>query len=464
MDADVVIVGAGLSGLAAGIRLAHFGHRVLLVEKHSLWGGLNSFYKKGGHLFDVGLHALTNWVPPDYRGPRRPLQRLCRQLRIPMEAWDLAPQTQSSIRFDDAKIEFDNDLERIRSEIAAGWPGEIDGFDRLVADCMVLPDPTVPRSFVSARGRLGEYIRDPLLREMLLCPLLYYGAASEDDLDWGEMVVLFSSIFIEGLCRPRAGMRPLLRQLVDRFRDAGGELLRNCAVEGFELDGDRVTGVRLRGRASVRARWVLSSAGVRETLRLADRPIADVRPGRLAFLETVWVFEKPPWASGPGGYADCVTFFNRGSRMRWRAPEVDVDFDSGVLCCPNHYDGTTEPRQTYLRATHLAHPERWFEFGDDAYADRKAAAVDGSVRRVEALVGPFRDQVAYCDAFTPRTVRHYTGHENGAIYGSPDKRRSGDIGLENVFLIGTDQGMVGIVGAMMSGVAMANARLAGTES
>jgi phytoene dehydrogenase-like protein len=45
---DSVIIGAGLSGLAAGIRLAQFGKEVLVVEKHSIIGGLNSFYSRFG--------------------------------------------------------------------------------------------------------------------------------------------------------------------------------------------------------------------------------------------------------------------------------------------------------------------------------------------------------------------------------------------------------------------------------
>jgi len=459
MQADVVIVGAGLSGLAAGIRLAHFGHRVLLVEKHSLWGGLNSFYKKGGQLLDVGLHALTNYAPPGQRGRRLPIQRLARQLRIPLDEWDLVPQTQSSICFDDARLFFDNDIERLRTGVAEGWPREVDGFDRLIEACRDYPEPTAQRPFVSARGRLAEYIGDPLLREMILCPLFYYGSAEPDDLDWGDFVILFSSIFLEGLGRPRRGMRPLLRRLVDRFREAGGVMWRNCPVEGFGVAGRRVTEVRFADRPPVSTRWILSSAGARETLRLAGCPVDGTRPGRLSFVETVWVFEEPPWPEGR--YADCVTFFNRGEGFRWQPPTGDdIDFDSGVLCCPNHYDGALEPSRTVLRATHLAHPERWFEYGPDLYAGRKSACVEASAHRIEPIVGRFEVEPVLVDAFTPRTVHHYTGHENGAIYGSPDKHRSGDIGFENMFLIGTDQGLVGIVGAMSSGVAMANARLA----
>ncbi len=43
---DAIVIGAGLSGLAAGIRIAMFGKKVCLLEKHSIPGGLNSFYQK----------------------------------------------------------------------------------------------------------------------------------------------------------------------------------------------------------------------------------------------------------------------------------------------------------------------------------------------------------------------------------------------------------------------------------
>ena len=77
---DVAIIGAGMSGLAAGIRLAHFGKKVCIFERHNAIGGLNSFYSQGGRKFDVGLHALTNFVRPGVKGT--PLTKLLRQLRI----------------------------------------------------------------------------------------------------------------------------------------------------------------------------------------------------------------------------------------------------------------------------------------------------------------------------------------------------------------------------------------------
>ena len=93
---DTIIIGAGMSGLAAGIRLAYYDQRVCILERHTTIGGLNSFYRQGGRNYDVGLHAMTNFTP---KGTRTgPLARLLRQLRIGWDEFGLCPQIGSTDR------------------------------------------------------------------------------------------------------------------------------------------------------------------------------------------------------------------------------------------------------------------------------------------------------------------------------------------------------------------------------
>ena len=58
--------------------------------------------------------------------------------------------------------------------------------------------------------------------------------------------------------------------------------------------------------------------------------------------------------------------------------------------------------------------------------------------------------------FTPKTIEHYTSHLGGAVYGSPHKAKNGRSPYPNLFICGTDQGMLGIVGALLSGISIAN--------
>ncbi|MGC4049865.1 MAG: NAD(P)/FAD-dependent oxidoreductase [Paludibaculum sp.] len=83
MRYHTVIIGAGMSGLAAGIRLAYYEKPVCIVERHTTIGGLNSFYRLRGRNYDVGLHAVTNYAAPGSKS--RPLAKLLKQLRL---RWD----------------------------------------------------------------------------------------------------------------------------------------------------------------------------------------------------------------------------------------------------------------------------------------------------------------------------------------------------------------------------------------
>ncbi|MGA2031842.1 MAG: NAD(P)-binding protein, partial [Thermoguttaceae bacterium] len=205
---DTVIIGAGMSGLAAGIRLAHFERRVCILERHSAIGGLNSFYGRGGRIYDVGLHAITNYAPKGVRGP---LAKLLRQLRLAWDELGLSPQVGSAIIFPAATLEFSNDFALLEAEVARCFPRQKENFQRLVAALADYDQFGRPETRCSAREVLGRLIDDPLLVEMLFCPVLFYGGAREHDMDFGRFSILFRSIFLEGLARPLDGIRLILR-------------------------------------------------------------------------------------------------------------------------------------------------------------------------------------------------------------------------------------------------------------
>ena len=55
----VVIVGAGLAGLSAALRLAGAGRKVTVVERESVPGGRNGLLNHKGYAFDTGPSVLT---------------------------------------------------------------------------------------------------------------------------------------------------------------------------------------------------------------------------------------------------------------------------------------------------------------------------------------------------------------------------------------------------------------------
>src|SRR3954453_23503920 len=113
---DTIIIGAGMSGLAAGIRLAYYDQRVCILERHYTIGGLNSFYRLRGRDYDVGLHAVAHYgTKGEQKGP---LGRLVRQLRLSWEDFSLAPQLGPPIAFPGVRLAFNNVIRLLESEIA----------------------------------------------------------------------------------------------------------------------------------------------------------------------------------------------------------------------------------------------------------------------------------------------------------------------------------------------------------
>jgi len=458
---DVVIIGAGMAGMAAGIRLAHFGKKVCLFERHNAPGGLNSFYSIAGRKFDVGLHAMTNYVPPGVKGT--PLGKLLRQLRIDREEFALCPQKQSRIAFRDCGLRFTNDFAVLDAEVVARFPHERDGWRRLVQTVRTYDDVALDARPVSARQVVGEHLRDPLLTDMLFCPVMYYGSAQERDMDFGQFVIMFKALFLEGFARPLEGVRRIIRVLLEKLRAAGAERRMKCGVARLVAEGGRVTRLILDDGSEVTADRVLSSIGLPETLRLCDPPRteeADANVGALSFAETITITRRPPAAWGWGD--DTIVFFNDSDRFDYRAAAEPVDLRSGVICLPNNFDyGGPDLPEGVFRVTCLASYPRWAGWPEAEYQAAKARWFPEIQRSARRFLPPVDDatlaaEVVTTDMFTPRTVRKFTGHLNGAIYGAPRKVRDGRTHLENLYLCGTDQGFLGIVGAMLSGISMAN--------
>lgn len=55
---DIVVIGSGLGGLTSANRLAKADHKTLLLEHHHQLGGLATWFKRKGHIFDISLHGF----------------------------------------------------------------------------------------------------------------------------------------------------------------------------------------------------------------------------------------------------------------------------------------------------------------------------------------------------------------------------------------------------------------------
>jgi len=116
-----------------------------------------------------------------------------------------------------------------------------------------------------------------------------------------------------------------------------------------------------------------------------------------------------------------------------------------------------------VRVTWLANAKQWERLDERGYEEAKSGFRERFYERCDGMIPGIGGHVQASDLFTPNTIRRFTGHINGAVYGAPSKRRDGRTGIENLILCGTDQGYLGIIGAMLSGITMANMHVLAKE-
>ena len=146
-------------------------------------------------------------------------------------------------------------------------------------------------------------------------------------------------------------------------------------------------------------------------------------------------------------------------RPTTKRPDALADLRSGVICSPNNFLYDHPLEEGIVRLTALANYQRWAALEEVSYREAKRRWHDRLAASAVRFVPDFRSSVIDTDMFTPTTIRRFTGRENGAVYGTPEKRYDGTTDLKNLFICGTDQGLVGIIGAIISGITVANRHL-----
>ncbi|MBC2594752.1 NAD(P)/FAD-dependent oxidoreductase [Ruficoccus amylovorans] len=449
---DTIIIGAGFAGLSAGIRLAQFQKRVLILESHVLPGGLNSYYFRGkGQLYNSGLHTVTNF---NARNRRWGFGLICRNLGIDARDFRLAPPKHpSALQTPAGELLFGNDLEILRGSVRDKFPAEIGAFDRFCEDLKKPQDaPTLQRA--GSRELLGEYFNDPHLIDLLEMPVYIYGGYREGQIDAATFGTVFRSIFLEG-CGSPPDIKHVLDLLIARFKSLGGELKFRRRVARILSEDGRFRGVELADGTQIEAGACLSSAGLAETGLLAGETWG--RSGDLSVFETVVAMNRP---LDQLGVDRTLLMVSLEPEFHWRAPEGRQEYFHLTLAASDNYAFAEAPSVHHLKIGCFQSGTHWLGLDAETYQHEKNRLEEKMLGELTArFPGLLDEPAAHHESLTPKTVVHYTSHLNGGIYGGSVKSFDGGTPLPGLFVIGNDQAGIGIMGALTSGVIVANYKI-----
>ena len=145
---------------------------------------------------------------------------------------------------------------------------------------------------------------------------------------------------------------------------------------------------------------------------------SNARPGNCRSSKPLSVLNVQPRELG---HDRTIVFFNDSDHFHWEKPAELVDVRSGVICSPNNFLYDEPLAEGIVRITALANFERWQNLPEEDYRVAKLAWYDRVIASAVRFMPDFRHAVVDSDIFTPTTIRRFTGHDNGAVYGAPDK-------------------------------------------
>ncbi len=256
----VVVVGAGLGGLSAALRLAGAGRSVTVLEREPVPGGRNGLLEIDGYSFDTGPTVLT--MPDliadafDAVGERmedwldlEPLDPLYRAFYPDGSVLDTHPDPQAMAE----------EIRRvIGPEEAAGYVKFVDFvselyrleqrhfIDRNLDSPFDLLTPQLAKlvamgGFRRLAPKVAEYLKDPRTQRLFSFQALYAGMSPYDAFAIYAVIAYMDSV--AGVFFPKGGMHAVPRAMAGAAEKHGVELRYDTTVTGVETAGGRAVAV-----------------------------------------------------------------------------------------------------------------------------------------------------------------------------------------------------------------------------
>ena len=256
----MVIVGAGLGGLSAALRLAGAGRRVTVVERESVPGGRNGLLHRDGYSFDTGPTVLT--MPSLIQDA---LACVGENLKDWLELIPVDPLYRAFYH-DGTQLDVHADTKRMQEEIGAKigaaeaigygkyvdfvtklYKYEMNDFiDRNIDSPLNLLTPNLAKlvalgGFRHLAPKVSQFLKDPRTQKVYSFQAMYAGVSPQQALAIYAVIAYMDSV--NGVFFPKGGMHAVPRALAGAAEKHGVTFKYGTSVTAVEKHNGRATAV-----------------------------------------------------------------------------------------------------------------------------------------------------------------------------------------------------------------------------
>lgn len=442
--AKIAVVGAGLAGCAAAVRLAHAGHEVTLFEKNAHLGGKMNVWEAGGYYFDMGPTIITK---PDVID--RLFTDIGRRREDYLDLVSLDPQWRSFF-MDGSSLDLWSSVEKMTAELHRFAPEETANYLKFLTYAYRMNDisekwfywksygditdlmkgtPTGLQSlgvamsidpFTTMHQAIRKHFKDDRLAQMFEHFVQYVGSSP-----FIAPAILCLIPWVQiglGCWYPMGGTGSIARALTRLCDEFGVKIRFNTAVERIETQNGRATGVALESGGVERFDAVVANSDVVRTLEqmLAEPSAKTYLAKREKQLE--------PACSGIVLYLGCNRvwpqlkhhdfFFSADSDAEFRDiydKKVPHEDPTCYLAVPSITDPQTAPEGCTALYVLVHCPYITEAFDWDRETTRYRDVIIDKLERC-GLTG-LRDSIQVSHTVTPRDLERMYWVNRGAIYG-----------------------------------------------
>jgi len=274
---SVLIIGAGVGGIATAARLAQKGFKVTVIEKNDQLGGRCGVIVKDGHRFDSG--ATIFLMPELYQ---KSFEDLGMSLEKDLGLMRIDPTYQIFFS-DNSRLALSTDLNAMQTQLEEIEPGSFGNYLRYLnegyynykkslenlvekeyTNLIDFLNPGNLILFLKSRAlfnhykHIGNFFRDPRLKLAFTFQNLYMG------LNPFKAPAIFSLLqyteLTDGLWFPKGGMYRIVEALANNAQQSGVKFIYDSLVERVDVIDGVAKGVTLAGGKKLEAEIVVANA------------------------------------------------------------------------------------------------------------------------------------------------------------------------------------------------------------
>ena len=285
---SVVIIGAGLGGLAAALRLRRMGLEVTVIEKLKRPGGRSNVLQEQGFRVDIGptILVMKDTFEETYRAIGQDLNQ-----RIQFRPLD---PNYRIYYHDGTHIDLYNSMAKLSAEVEKVEPGVTErlfrfigesakkyelGMDFVVRNYDHISDLANPMAgirlvqtsaYQNLYGQVGKFFKTDKLRKAFSFHSMFLGLSPFDSLAMYSLITYAD--LVEGMHYPMGGIYSIIEDMVALCGEMGVTLRAGAAVKEIKVEAGRATGVVLESGEFVGADMVVSNADLVYTYKRLLRP------------------------------------------------------------------------------------------------------------------------------------------------------------------------------------------------